>query len=339
MQKKYQIVGLGNALVDILANISDALLTELQIVKGSMQLCDLQRSQEIYTLLPPTTQRSGGSAANTMSGIAALGGRCAFMGMVGDDELGKIFTHDMQSMGIDFTPPLIKNSDDSADKTGRCLVLVSDDAERTMFAHLGISSHFSDAHIEAEKIKQAEILYLEGYLFDGEENKRAFYRAADIAKKNGCQVALSLSDSFCVDRHRDDFLAFITNSVDILFANKDELLSLYQENDHNKAVVKAGAMVETSFMTCGGEGVIIHHDGGFVQCDAYPVHELIDTTGAGDQFAAGVLYALTQGKNTYQAAQLGTLLASSVISHYGGRLQEHIADIKEKYAGLLLKNL
>ena len=327
MQKRYDLVALGNALVDIIAEVEDSLIEELGFNKGSMHLCDSATCDLVYSKLPPARQQSGGSAANTISGFAMLGGHgtCAFMGMLGRDQFGQVFTHDMQASGIAFSPAY----HDSDTSTGRCLVLVSSDAERTMATHLGVSAHFGEASVDEKVIAASRMLYLEGYLFDSEENKQAFYKAAEIARCHDCQVALTLSDGFCVDRHRADFLRFIAESVDILFANEQELLSLTESPDYNEALLAAGALTNMAFMTRSEKGVVVLHDGGFMQIDAPPPSKLVDSTGAGDLFAAGVLYGLGQNKNAGEAASIGNHFAGKILSHYGARLpaDEQIAQI------------
>lgn len=322
MPKQYDLVAVGNALVDIIAEVSDSLIAELGFSKGAMHLCERQQCDIIYRQLPPGREQSGGSAANTMSGFAALGGKGAFMGMLGRDQFGQVFTHDMQALGVTFSPAYYGGSAGDEVSTGRCLVLVSEDAERTMATHLGVSAYFDVASLDVGLIEAARMLYLEGYLFDSENNKRAFYEAANIAKRHSCQVALTLSDGFCVARHRCDFLDFISESVDILFANEQELLSLTESANYNSALLSVGKLARTAFMTRSEKGVVVLHGGGFMQVDAPSPTQLLDSTGAGDLFAAGTLYGLGRGKNVGEAATLGNYCASQILSHYGARLSQ-----------------
>ena len=317
MQKKYDVVAVGNALVDVLAEVEDITLQKLNLVKGSMQLCDGKQAAEILSSLPKTEKQAGGSAANSLSGLAALGTRTAFMGMIGKDDLGDAFTKSMSGQGIDFF------ASNAVSDTGHCLVLISPDAQRTMATHLGAAAEFDETGINEDCIKAAKILYLEGYLFDSEKNKSAFHHAAKIAKENDVKVALTLSDSFCVDRHRADFLQFIKTSVDILFANEDEILGLAELSDKFDALKKISSLAPIIFMTCGADGAIISDHGEILQIPAVPCDKLTDTTGAGDAFAAGALHGIGCGADLQKSAQLGVHLATQIISIYGGRLHNH----------------
>ncbi len=313
------VVAVGNALVDVLAQCDEAFIKEQAksygMEKGAMVLIDEPRAVNLYTDMPAGIESSGGSAGNTMAGFASFGGKGGFIGKVADDQLGKIFQHDLRAGGLHFnTQPLIMGA-----KTGRCLILVTPDAQRTMNTFLGASVELSANDIDEELIASAQITYLEGYLFDRDLAKAAFIAAAKAAHDAGRKVALSLSDPFCVDRHRDDFVKLVAGHIDILFANEQEIKSLYQQDNFADAVAMVGDHVEIAVITRGDQGAAIISDGEQVIIDAAPVKKVIDTTGAGDQFAAGFLYGLTEGKDMETCGKLGALAAAEVISHMGPR--------------------
>lgn len=283
--------------------------------KGAMTLIEEVRAVELYSQMPAGIESSGGSAGNTMAGFASFGGKGGFIGKVADDDLGKIFQHDLRAMGIQFdTQPLIMGA-----KTGRCLILVTPDAQRTMNTFLGASVELKSDDVDEDLIADAQVTYLEGYLFDREQAKNAFIKAAQTAHKSGHRVALSLSDPFCVDRHREDFIKLVENHVDILFANEDEIKSLYQIDSFDEAANTVSQYVEIGALTRGENGALICNDGQMIEIAAAPMGKVIDTTGAGDQFAAGFLYGFTQGKDLETAGKLGALAAGEVISHMGPR--------------------
>ncbi len=312
----HAVVALGNALVDIIVQVDDALLTKLGIVKGSMTLVDAARSAEIYTQLGSATEMSGGSAANTVAGIASMGGKAAFMGKVGDDAFGKVFTHDLKGIGVDFyTNPL------TGIPTGTCLVLVTPDAQRTMCTHLGAAVEFGPVDVNEDIIKQSRITYLEGYLFDRPEAKAAFYKAAKIARTAGRHVALTLSDSFCVNRHRGEFLDLIRNNVDILIGNQHEIEALYETDNSEEALRLASKECSLVTMTKSAEGALVANKNEIIKVDGLRVASVVDTTGAGDLYAAGFLFGLSRDMPLAQCGTLGCRSAVSVLGHYGPRPQ------------------
>jgi sugar/nucleoside kinase (ribokinase family) len=323
------VLGVGNALVDVLSPESDEMIERLGMTKGSMDLVDEARMAEIYAAMGPGTETSGGSAANTMAGVASLGGSAHYIGRIRDDQLGGVFAHDITSLGVGYsTTPAA-----SGPATGCCLILVSPDAERTMNTFLGSSSLLGPEHIDPEVIGRASVTYLEGYLFDRPEAQEAFRLAARSAHEAGRQVALTLSDLFCVERHRDDFRDLVAGHVDILFANEAEVLALYQVDDFDAAVDAVRADCPLGVVTRGEHGAVVVSDGGRTVVAARPVSELVDTTGAGDQFAAGFLVGLTRGLGLERAAQMGAVAAAEVISHLGPRPAVSLADLMRSELG------
>lgn len=320
----FHVTAIGNALVDIIADAPDSFLTTHQIAKSAMTLIDTERAEKLYTAIGPAVEMSGGSAANTVAGIASLGGKAAFMGKVKADQLGEIFRHDLQAQGVHFaTAP----SKDSTTPTGRCLILVTPDAERSMNTFLGAAVEFGPTDIDAAVIRDSQVTYLEGYLFDPPEAKKAFHRAAEIVRASGRQLALTLSDTFCVERHRAEFLALTKDHVDILFANQSELLALYQTQDLNKAIESARAHCKIAITTLSAKGAIIAASSETVEVPTVPVAKPVDTTGAGDLFAAGFLFGVTHGKTLAEAGHIGAIAASEVISHYGPRPQRKLEEL------------
>lgn len=330
---KLGVIAVGNALVDVLANANEDFIAEQHekhgMEKGSMTLIDEPRAVELYTLMNDAIETSGGSAANTMAGFASFGGKGGFIGKVARDELGKIFSKDMDSQNLIFdTVPLAVGA-----PTGRCLILVTPDAQRTMNTFLGAAVELSPNDIDPDFIAQAKVTYLEGYLFDRELAKQAFIKAAEYAHENGHRVALSLSDPFCVDRHRDDFLMLVENHIDILFANEEEIKSLYQKDNFEDAMNAVSSNVEIAALTRSEKGAVIVSGDQVVTIDAEPVEKVIDTTGAGDQFAAGFLYGFTEGEDLETCARYGAIAAAEVISHMGPRPLVSLAElIKNKKA-------
>ncbi|WP_421789542.1 adenosine kinase [Hyphobacterium sp.] len=318
---KFDITGVGNAIVDVIAPCDDAFLTEQNIEKGGMTLIDEVRAKQLYDEMAPGQEVSGGSAANTLAGIAAFGARGAYIGKVADDALGEIFRHDLNAAGVDYTTtPLVGGA-----ATARCLINVTPDAQRSMSTFLGASVFFSESDINAEKIATAKITYLEGYLFDRDEAKQAFVRAAEVAKAAGRLTALTLSDSFCVDRHRAAFRQLVRNHVDILFANEAELISLYEADNFDGALESVRAETRIAAVTRSEKGAVLIDRGHVASVPAVPVEKVIDTTGAGDLFAAGMLTGLAKGLSLESSGQLGAIAAAEVISHYGAR---PMADLK-----------
>ena len=313
------VIAVGNALVDVIAKTDEAFIAAQKeqhgMEKGAMTLIEEARAVELYGLLENPLETSGGSAANTMAGFASFGGKGGFIGKTADDDLGETFQNDIRSLGVTYTTqPLIMGS-----KTGRCMILVTPDAERTMNTFLGASVELSPNDIEEDFIAQAKVTYLEGYLFDREQAKQAFVAAAEAAHNNGHRVALTLSDPFCVDRHRHDFLQLVENHVDILFANEEEIKSLYLQEDFEDAKSAISKHCEIAVLTRSEKGAVIVNEGREIIIEAAPVAEVVDTTGAGDQFAAGFLYGYTEDLGLEEAGKLGAIAAAEVISHIGPR--------------------
>jgi sugar/nucleoside kinase (ribokinase family) len=327
----HDVVGIGNAIVDIIGRCDDALLARLGCIKGSMQLVDAATVLRLYDAMGPAIEISGGSAANTMVGIASFGGKAGFIGKTADDQFGQVFRHDIRAAGVTFdTPPAAGDSE----PTGRSLILVTPDGQRTMNTALGVSPRLGGGEVDAALIRSGRILYLEGYLFDRPEAKAAFRQAADIAAQAGRQVALTLSDPFCVDRHRPEFLELIKKSVDILFANEAEIMSLYETPLFDVAARLAQNDTRLAALTRSEKGSVILSDGRSIAIPAAPVARVVDSTGAGDLYAAGFLFGVAQGKGLETAGRLGSLAAAEVISHIGARPQTPLRELA-KASGLL----
>ncbi len=325
---RYDVLGVGNAIVDILAKTDDETLKRLELPKGHMQLITSDEADRLYDQMGPGQEISGGSAANTCAGIAALGGSCRFIGTVKDDQFGKVFAHDLNAINVQYDTPF--TSGDTP--TARCLVFVSPDGERTMNTFLGASLELGPEDIDEAHVKDAAITYLEGYLFDPPRAKEAFFKSAEIAKANGNRVALSLSDSFCVERHRDDFHKFIRSSVDILFANEEEIQALFQTMDLSSAAEKTRAFVDIAAITQGPKGSMIIKGDETAAAPAFPIETVVDTTGAGDLYAAGFLYGLSNGADIEVCGKLGALAAGEVISHIGARPEADLITLaKERH--------
>jgi len=322
----HDVVGIGNAIVDIIGRCDDAFLAAHGRVKGSMQLVDAPTVEQLYGAMGPGTEISGGSAANTIAGIASFGGRAGFIGKTATDQFGEVFRHDIRAIGVTFdTPPA-----GGGEPTGRCLILVTPDGQRTMNTFLGISPQLGSGEVDAALIRSARIVYLEGYLFDRPEAKAAFRQAADIAGKAGRQVALSLSDAFCVDRHRAEFQDLVRNSVDILFANESEVTSLYETTSFDEAARRAQADTRLAALTRSEKGSVILSGGKAIEIPAAPVAKVVDTTGAGDLYAAGFLFGIARGLALDTAGRLGSLAAAEIISHIGARPEVKLSDLARK---------
>jgi sugar/nucleoside kinase (ribokinase family) len=312
---EFDVVGVGNALVDVIAHADDGFIHEHELVKGSMTLIDTDRALYLYRALGSAVEMSGGSAANTMTGVASLGGKAAYLGKVSDDDLGNVFGHDLRAVGVQFRP----GAPEADTPTGRCIIVVTPDAQRTMNTYLGVSSLLQPSDIHEETVALGKVLYMEGYLYDRPAAKEAFRAAAAVAHANGRQVSLTLSDSFCVDRHRDDFGALVSDEVDILFGNEDELLSLYQVDSFDAAVAAVRRDCHLAVITMGKEGCVVVSKDETVFAPAEPVEHVLDTTGAGDLFAAGFLFGHTRDRSLQDCAKLGAIAAAEVISHVGPR--------------------
>ncbi len=317
MTTALDVVAIGNAIVDIIGNADDAFLADQGMAKGAMSLIDEARAETIYAAMGPAIELSGGSAGNTVAGLASLGSKAGYIGKVRDDQLGAVFRHDVKAAGVSFDTPAAT----SGPATARCLILVTPDAQRTMNTYLGACVNLTSDDIDEALIASAQVTYLEGYLFDPPEAKKAFRKAAAIAHANGRKVALTLSDSFCVHRYRDEFLDLIKGDVDILFANEHELEALFGMTDFDAGVAEARKHVEVAAVTRSAKGSVLATASEAVSIAAAPVHQVIDTTGAGDLYAAGVLHGLTSGLPLAECGRLGSLAAAEIISHYGGRPQ------------------
>ena len=330
MSATYDVLGIGNAIMDVIAPVADHVLNDETIVKSSMTLIDEARALHLYDVLSREAENplqiAGGSGANTIVGIAALGVRSAYIGKVAADDLGQNFTHSLNREGVATHTSIL--TDGAA--TARCLIAVTPDGERSMSTFLGANTSFGPDDVDEDLVASAAITYLEGYLFDTDAQKRAFVKAAETAKAHDRQVSLTLSDAFCVGRHRQAFLHLVDKHVDILFANEDELLSLYETQDFDAAIQAVRASGTTAAVTRSEKGSLIIEDGQVHTIPIVPVDKVIDTTGAGDQYAAGVLAARAQGKSWNEAGLLGSLCAAEVISHYGARPETSIAGLAAK---------
>lgn len=331
-EPKLGVVAVGNALVDVLAQVNDDFLNEQSekygMERGAMTLIDEARAVELYSQMPQGIETSGGSAANTMAGFASFGGHGGFIGKVADDALGRAFQSDIRSLGVRYdTQPLLMGA-----STGRCMILVTPDAHRTMNTFLGASVELGHVDVDKAMIFDAKVTYLEGYLFDRQQAKEAFAVAAQYAHEAGHRVALTLSDPFCVDRHRHDFLNLVQNHVDILFANEEEIKSLFMQEKFEDAASAIGKHCEIAVLTRSEKGAVIVNRHERVEIPAVPVEKVVDTTGAGDQFAAGFLYGFTEGLMLETCGKLGALAAAEVISHVGPRPETSLAALRSKAA-------
>ena len=324
---KYDVLGIGNALFDVLVRTDEAFLAKHGMAKGSMSLIDEARAAAIYKDMGPATEVSGGSAANTIVGIGSLGARAAYVGKVKDDQIGKLYVHDIRAAGVAFNTPAAKEGP----ATGCSYILVTGDGERTMNTYLGAAQDLSPADIDPAEIAGAGIVYLEGYLWDPKNAKEAFVKAAKIAHDAKRKVALTLSDSFCVDRYRDEFLSLMRGStVDIVFANESELHSLYMTSDFDTALKQLRNDVNLGVVTRSEKGCMVVSSEDAVAAPAFPVEKVVDTTGAGDLFAAGFLYGLARNFGYKQCGELGALAAAEVIQHIGARPQVSLKELAEQ---------
>ncbi len=321
---RYDVLGIGNAIVDVIARTEEDFLLKQGMNKGAMALIDAPRAEAIYDAMGPAIESSGGSAANTIVGVAGFGSRAAFIGKVKDDGLGRAFAHDIRAASVAFTTP---PAADGA-PTARCYILVTPDGERTMNTFLGAAQNLHPADIDPEMIGASSIIYLEGYLWDPKNAKDAFVKAAEIAHQAERTVALTLSDAFCVDRWRDEFLHLMrSRTVDLIFANEAEVHSLYQTSDFDTAVAALRRDVATAVVTRSEKGCVIISPGGTEAVSAFPVDKVVDTTGAGDLFAAGFLSGLARGADDRTCGRLGALAAAEVIQHLGARPEASLRDL------------
>jgi len=327
-QKTLDVVGIGNAIVDVLVHADDNQLDNLSLTKGTMALVDEQQAEQLYASVGPGLETSGGSAANTLAGIAQLGGRAGFIGRVRNDQLGGIFAHDIRSVGARFeTPPATEGP-----STARCLILVTPDAQRTMCTYLGASVGLAPGDLDLEMVAESKVLYLEGYLWDSDEAKSAFIAAAEVARANGAEVALSLSDAFCVERHRESFQELVDGHVDILFANEMEITSLYKADSFEAAADHVRGRCRIAALTRSEQGSVILNGSGTHVINPFKLGPLVDTTGAGDLYAAGFLHAHTRGASVVECGRLGSLCAGQVVTQLGPRPQVDLRQLMAQHS-------
>ena len=329
MTDLYDVAAIGNAIVDVIAPSSEEFIADQALPKGGMTLIDDARAEALYEAMAPGQEASGGSAANTIAGIASLGGRGAFIGKTADDGLGKVFAHDIRAIGAHYdTVPL-----DSGAATGRCLINVTPDGQRTMATFLGAANLLGPGDVDPKVIEQAKITFLEGYLFTPDEARKAFAKAAGLARAHDRLIALTLSAGFVVEMFRETLIEFIQTQVDILFANEEEITALWQTGSFDEAVAATRPHVKIAALTCGAEGSVVIGGDDSHKVAAEPIGRLVDTTGAGDAYAAGFLYGLAKGKALGACGRLGGIAAAEVISHYGARPETSLRDLAIK-AGL-----
>ena len=322
MTTLYDVAAIGNAIVDVISPASDDFLADTGLIKGTMRLIDDAEAQALYARMAAAVEASGGSACNSIAGLSSFGGRGAFIGKIGVDALGAVFTHDIESLGVRFGGVPLKDV-----VTGRCLINVTPDGERTMTTCLGAAALLEPSDVDPAIIEAAAVVYLEGYLFDPEPARRAFAKAAGLARASGRMIALTLSDAFVVERHRGALLGFIESEVDILFANEAEITALYQTKDFDEAVAAARGKAKISAITRGKQGSTIITGDETHHVNAVPIEKVVDTTGAGDQYAAGFLHGLARGLSLDHCGRLGSLAAAEVIAHYGPRPQVSLRDL------------
>ncbi|MDQ1381098.1 MAG: hypothetical protein QOJ71_1817 [Actinomycetota bacterium] len=325
---RFDVLTLGNALVDVLVHADDDFVARTAVEPGAMTMVDAARSDQIYAEMGPAIEISGGSAANTAAGVASFGGNAAYIGRVSDDAFGKVFSHDLRSIGVHFDTPLAT----TGSPTGRCLVIVTPDAQRTMCTFLGAGAELDESYIDEALVASSAVTYLEGYVWDPPAAKQAVRRAASIAHRADQRVALTLSDPFCVERHREEFLDLIEGHIDILFANEHEITMLYEVETFDEALHRVRGHCDIAALTRGASGSVVVAGDDTHVIDAYPA-DVVDTTGAGDLFAAGFLYGFTHGKPLATCGRLASFAASEVISHLGARPEVSLADAARSLLG------
>lgn len=333
-EPRYDVVAIGNAIVDVMAPCQDELIEELGLNRGGMTLVDTERAEELYAAMRAAKEISGGSAANTLAGMAALGAQCAFIGQVAQDQLGAVFAHDIRAVGVDFDTPPRPVGGGGNPPTARCLIFVSPDGERTMNTFLGASQFLPPAALKESVIASAAILYLEGYLWDPEEPRSAMRRAIEVAREAGRKVAFTASESFVIDRHGDDFRALMDEGqIDILFVNEHELASLTGTKDFEAGVAQVSAKVPVLVATRSAAGAIAVAHGERAEVAAEPIDRVVDTTGAGDLFAAGFLTGHARGESLERCLRMGAICAAEIISHYGARPEADLAELVTQKLG------
>jgi sugar/nucleoside kinase (ribokinase family) len=319
----FDVLGIGNAIVDVISRADEAFLTKHALTKGAMMLIDEARAETLYAAMGPGIEVSGGSCGNTMAGVASFGGRGAYIGKVRDDQLGGVFGHDLQATGVSFETSRAT----SGPATARCLILVTPDAQRTMSTYLGACTGLGPNDIDSARVGSAAVTYVEGYLWDAPEAKKAVLKAFDAAHAAGRQVSITLSDSFCVDRYREEFRDLIRNKVDILFANEAEIKSLYQVKSFDEALAATRAEGKIAALTRSEKGSVVVKGAEAHAVPAAPVGKVVDTTGAGDLYASGFLFGLTRGKPLAECARLGGIAAAEIISHVGARPEKALREL------------
>ena len=329
-KKQFNVLAIGNAIVDVIAKVDEAFVARENLVKGSMNLIDEARADQLYSHMGPATEISGGSAGNTAAGVASFGGHAAYIGKVKDDQLGSIYAHDMKSIGVHFGT--VKANDGPA--TARSFILVTPDGERTMSTYLGACVNLTTADVAEDVVKAAKVTYMEGYLYDKPEAKAAFRHASKVARASGNLTSITLSDSFCVERHRDDFLDLIRTSIDIVFANESEVKSLYKTDNFDGAAQAIIHDCPLAVLTRSHKGSLVVRGDERVVVPAHPVQHVVDVTGAGDLFASGFLLGHTRGLPLRQCAALGSLAAAEIISHTGARPEVNLLQLA-RHNGLI----
>jgi len=328
-EKKFDVLGIGNAIVDVVANVEESFIHDAGLSKGTMTLIDADQADSLYAKLPPSKESSGGSAANTIAAVASLGADAAYFGKVREDQLGGIFRHDIRAQGVHFDTA----STESGPATARCMVLVTEDADRTLQTFLGACVELSPEDVDEAIVSSSAITYLEGYLWDPPAAKQAFLKAAGVAHDAGQRVALSLSDPFCVDRHREAFRDLVEHHVDIVFANEEEVMSLYQSDSFDAACSEIKKFCDIAALTRGEKGSVVITGTDTIEVAAEKVSQVVDTTGAGDAYAAGFLYGLTHDCDFEKSARMGGIAAAEVISHYGARPECNLAELVKTTLG------
>jgi sugar/nucleoside kinase (ribokinase family) len=327
MSELLDVTGIGNAIVDVITNASDADISRLALNKGTMALIDEARAEALYANMAPAREVSGGSVANSIAGVAALGGKAGYIGKTRNDQLGEVFSHDIRAAGVEFaTKPA-----ESGAATARCLILVTPDGQRTMNTYLGACIDLGPEDVDEALIARSKVTYIEGYLWDPPRAKEAILRAAQLAHKHGRKVALSLSDAFCVNRHRAEFKRLIDDHVDVLFANETEAMALTELDSYDAALAAMQGRVEVCVLTRGAQGANVVRADRVVHVEAERVAKVLDTTGAGDLFASGFLYGYTHQKSDAECARLGALCAAEIISHYGARPELSLVELRQKH--------
>jgi sugar/nucleoside kinase (ribokinase family) len=323
MTSAFDVLGIGNAIVDVITRADDAFLAKHTLTKGSMMLIDEARAEALYGAMGPGIEVSGGSCGNTMAGVASFGGKGAYIGKVRNDQLGGVFGHDLRSIGVSFDTAAAT----SGPSTARCLILVTPDAQRTMNTYLGACTGLGPNDIDTKVVAAAQVTYVEGYLWDEPEAKKAVLKAFDTAHAAGKLVSITLSDSFCVDRYREEFRSLVRDKIDILFGNEAEIKSLYQVDSFDKALEAARKEAKIAALTRSEKGSVVIKDGETYEVPAAPVAKVVDTTGAGDLYASGFLYGFTRGKPLAECARLGGIAAAEIISHVGARPETPLKDL------------